>query len=109
MLAACSFIGIIVGAVALADSRSHEQALEAFRTGEIVSLRDVLREVERRYVGQVLEVELDRDGDRVGHVWVYELRLISPDGNVAKIEMDAKTMAILKIEGRVTEQPAMAK
>jgi hypothetical protein len=92
--------------IAYADNRSHEEALAAFRSGEIVSLQDVLREIERRFIGQVLEVELDRDRERVGHTWVYEIKLLSPEGNVFNIEMDAKTKEIFKVEGPAVERPA---
>ena len=85
---------------ARADSDDHERARAAHQSGEIISLREMLEEVESRFAGQVIKVDLEseRRGDQ--RIWVYEIKLIEPDGNVIKLELDAKTKEILKMKGR---------
>jgi uncharacterized membrane protein YkoI len=86
--------------VAYADRSDHEEALAALRSGEIVSLREMLGEVEQRFVGQVLQVELEKEREGSRHFWIYEITLIGSDGNVSKLEFDAKTKEVLKMKGR---------
>jgi uncharacterized membrane protein YkoI len=40
----------------------------------------------------VLELELERDDGR----WIYEIKLLQPGGQVLKLEVDARTAAVLK-------------
>lgn len=71
---------------AFADS-DHEQARRAVQAGEILPLPQILERVARRYPGQVLEVELERKGDR----WVYELKVLQSDGRLIKMDIDARS------------------
>lgn len=91
-------LGVYVAAHA--DDNDHEQALAALRSGEIVSLREMLGEVEQRFAGQVLQVELEKERENGRQFWIYEIKLIGTDGNVAKLKFDAKTKEILKMKGR---------
>ncbi len=84
----------------LADDRDQERALEALKAGEVLPLRTMLDEVESRFSGDVLEVELDEDDENGRRIWTYEIKLISPEGNVIKLKLDAKTKEILRIKGR---------
>lgn len=65
----------------------HEQARRAVQSGEILPLPQILERVARRYPGQVLEVELERKGER----WVYELKVLQTDGRLVKMDIDART------------------
>ena len=87
-----------------ADDRDQERALKALRAGEVLPLRTMLDEVESRFMGDILEVELDEDKDKGRRIWTYEIKLISPDGNVIKLKIDAKTKEILEIKGRGAEK-----
>lgn len=44
--------------------RDHERARAALAAGEIRPLAELLAEVQRRYVGRVIETELEREGER---------------------------------------------
>ncbi len=87
-----------------ADNRDQERALKALRAGEVLPLRTMLDEVESRYSGDILEVELDDDKEDGRRIWTYKIKLISPDGNVIKLRIDAKTKEILAIKGRGAEK-----
>lgn len=79
----------------------HERARAALAAGEIRPLAELLAEVERRWVGRVIEMELDRDDDR----WVYEFKLLPPSGRVFDLKLDAATGALLRSRGPVQERP----
>lgn len=103
MLAAGALAGVVAvvagGPVtARADSRGdHERALSAVRAGQILPLPEILDRLRRQHPGQVLELELeDRRGDAGERLWVYEVRLLQPDGRVVKLELDARTAQILR-------------
>jgi uncharacterized membrane protein YkoI len=90
-LAACA---LSAGGAAHADERDHDLARQALEQGKVLSLRSVLDKVEREYPGQVLKVEFERDDDR----FVYEIRLLQPDGRIAKLKVDAVDGRVLAIK-----------
>lgn len=68
---------------------------EAVREGRVVPLPDILDWLEARYVGQVLEVELERDDGRM----VYEVEMLGPQGQVVEFEFDAASGELIGMEG----------
>lgn len=72
----------------------YELALDAVQDGEILPLADILSALEKSHPGQVVEVELEYDfGTRV-----YEIELITPEGILVEIDLDAATGRILEVE-----------
>jgi len=63
---------------------------------EVVPVERVFQQVQTEFEGIILELELE---DEESH-WIYEVKLLTPQGNVLKIEYDAKTMALLNVKGR---------
>jgi uncharacterized membrane protein YkoI len=74
----------------------HERARQAVQAGQVLPLRTVLERLEREHPGQVLEVELERDGAQ----WVYEIKLLQPDGRLLKLLLDARTADVLRSKSR---------
>lgn len=72
----------------------------ARESGEIMGLAELMARVERRYVGRIVKVELDREDGR----WVYEFRLLPPDGRMFKVELFAADGTLRRTEGRVQER-----
>jgi uncharacterized membrane protein YkoI len=99
LLAAAALAAGAVAAVAR-ESNDHERARTALEAGHIRPLADILRQVEGRYVGRVIETELDREDGR----WVYELKLLPPNGRVFELELDAATGTLLRSKGPVQER-----
>jgi len=64
----------------------HDRARKAVEAGEVLPLRTVLERLEREYPGQIMEVELERKGER----WVYEIKLLRPGGALLKLKVDAR-------------------
>ena len=71
-----------------------EIAEEAVRRGEILPLATIMEHVAAVQPGRVIEVELEmEDGIRV-----YEVELITPDGRLLEVDLDARTGAILSLD-----------
>lgn len=85
---------LLVASHAPADEHWHDLH-ETVRAGEIVPLPDVLDWLEARYVGQVLEVELERDEGRR----IYEIEMLGPQGQVVEFEFDAASGELIGMEG----------
>jgi len=73
------------------DLRDHDRARRALEAGEILPLRTVLETLARDTPGQVMEVELERKGER----WVYEIKLLRAGGSLVKLRVDARDGTII--------------
>ena len=85
------------------DRDDHERALQAVQSGQVLPLTRVLERLGRQHPGQVLEVELERDGGQ----WIYEIKLLSADGQLLKLKLDAGTAAVVRMKVR-EPKPARA-
>jgi uncharacterized membrane protein YkoI len=83
------------------DRRDHERARVALEAGEIRPLAELLGDVERRFRGRVIEADLDRDDGQ----WLYEFKILPPNGRMFVIEVDAATGALLRSRGQVQTRP----
>jgi len=86
---------IACGPSVLASS-DQDRARSAVEAGQVLPLRTLLERVEREQSGRVLEVELEQEGGR----WVYEFRLLRPNGRLAKIKVDARSGELLSRQER---------
>lgn len=80
-----------LGPAPAAARDDHERAREAVESGQAQPLRYILEVLERSHPGRVLEVELEQHHDQ----WIYEVKLLQPDGRLVKLKVDAKTGAVL--------------
>lgn len=82
-------IAVFVAAAgpAAADG-DHDRARRAREAGEIAPLDRVLAEVARTEPGRVIDVDLEREHGR----YVYEVKLLSPEGRRRKLRYDAKSL-----------------
>lgn len=71
-----------------------ERAAAAVASGQILPLAAIMADVQARYPGRVIEVELDDDDGAL----VYEVELVTEDGRLIEIEIDAATGAIIDVE-----------
>ncbi|MBQ7627043.1 MAG: PepSY domain-containing protein [Rhodocyclaceae bacterium] len=96
-------LACLLSAAAWADEDDYLRASEAVRAGEILPMEQVLARLAQHYPGNVLEVELededddDDDDDGFGGArWIYEVKLLQPDGQLRKLLIDAKTGEVLR-------------
>ncbi len=95
-------------ALSLADSRvseghgdaphDHDRARHALQQGEVRPIAEILRRVAGEVPGEVIEVELEREKWLGKRRWVYEIKLIAPDGRLLEVLVDAPTAEILAVE-----------
>jgi uncharacterized membrane protein YkoI len=76
------------------EPEDHDRARQAVQAGQVLPLRTVLARLEREQAGQVMEVELEHDDGR----WVYEIKLLKPDGRLVKLKLDARTATVLRLK-----------
>lgn len=98
---AAGLLGLLAIPTARAGDDDHERARRAVEAGRIRPLVQLLAEIERRFVGQVVETELDDDDDER---WTYEFKLLPPSGRMYKVELDAATGAVIGTKGPVQER-----
>jgi uncharacterized membrane protein YkoI len=76
----------------------HDRARNAFQQGEVRPIAEILRGVADAVPGEVIEVELERETWLGERRWVYEIKLIAPDGRVLEVMVDGPTAEILAVE-----------
>ncbi|MDY0308351.1 MAG: peptidase [Castellaniella sp.] len=82
------------GAGAHNHDRDMAERLQAL--GEVKPLQDVLAQVARDYPGQVLKVSFEQEDEddsclKCRGLWIYELKLLLDQGQLAKLKIDART------------------
>lgn len=70
----------------------HNRARSAVVAGDILPLKKILEQLDSQRSGQVMEVKLENERG----AWVYEIRLLQPDGRLVKLEVDARNGQILR-------------
>lgn len=86
-------VGMLLVTPAWADRKGdHDRARAAVLAGEVMPLPDVLTRLQRSHPGQVLELELEREDGR----WIYEVKLLRSDGQLLRLELDARTAQVLR-------------
>lgn len=72
-----------------------DEALRLRQAGNIIALETLITMINQRYPhSSLLEVELEDEDS----VYIYEVELITADGSVRDIEIDARTGKIIKDE-----------
>jgi uncharacterized membrane protein YkoI len=94
-------IGVLGGiSAAHADEADQDRARAAMLRGEVEPLSKVLTVIEKNFVGDIIEVELEEeDKFGIGPTLIYEMKLLTPQGHVVKIKLHAKTLEILTVDG----------
>jgi uncharacterized membrane protein YkoI len=72
----------------------NEEARWAVQSGRALPLAEILRRLDGRLGGDIIEVELDEDDGR----YVYEFKVITRGGQLLEIEVDALSARILEID-----------
>jgi len=76
---------------------SHDRARRAMESGEILHLAEILERIRPHAPGRILHTELEHEHGQ----WVYELKLLDPQGRLYALDVDARDGAILRRwEGR---------
>ena len=82
------------GSIAQDCKRSQDCALDAFKSGEIRPLSDVLAAARDKVPGEIVKIELERKSG----IWQYEIKILTPSGRRREVEINAQSLAIIKID-----------
>ncbi len=77
------------------DDDDHIEAHKLLQRGAILPMSRILEIVHGRVPGDVIEVELDHSHH---HGWEYEVKVLTHDGKVRKVKLNAGTGVVRKIE-----------
>lgn len=100
LIALALLAGGALGAVQQTPAQAaseQERARAAVQAGEIRSLQEILDRVRGRVAGRVLDAELEESGR---NRWTYRIKILTGDGRVVALAVDARTGEILRINGR---------
>lgn len=76
------------------QDHSHDRARRATAAGEILPIAAIYERARLAGLGRILEAELDRSHGR----WVYEIKVLSPEGRLFELKLDAATGRVLDRE-----------
>ena len=97
LLAALAAVGITTGAQA-GDHQEKARELAAIRAavqrGELLPLPRIMALAQARVPGDVVKTELESKRDRL----IYEVKILTRNGNVQEVKLDARTGTILRVE-----------
>lgn len=77
------------------DERDHEIARKALSEGRIRPLADIMDEMKAQFPGQIVGVELEV---KKAGTFVYEFKVLTPQGKLKEVNVDAATAKILTIK-----------
>ena len=69
------------------EVHDEDEARHALENGEVLPLERVLAGLGSAVPGEVSGLELEKENG----IWIYEFKIISPDGQMLKVRVDAKT------------------
>jgi uncharacterized membrane protein YkoI len=104
-LAAILLCALIAGAPSVqawADDEDEEAAEAALARGDARPVHELLQRVRSKFAGSVLKVELEHEGEGDA-LWVYEVKLLTLEGDVLELAYDAATLELIALEGRYRE------
>ena len=88
-------ICVLITSSSLAKELSQNEALKLRESGKIIALDELLTGIDDRYPNaRLLDIELEEDDD----IYVYEVELITEQGVVRELLIDAKSGHILEDE-----------
>ncbi len=84
------------GTPALLAAQDQDAARDAAGSGQIRPLPEILAAVEREVPGRVVDVQLDKSTSP----WTYRIKVLTAQGNVVSVAVNAASGRIQSIKGR---------
>lgn len=85
---------LITCASLVAAGNDHNEAKRLLDSGDILPLESILEKVRTIHQGKILEVEFETEHGQN----IYEIELLTPDGNVLELKIDATSGEHLSTE-----------
>ena len=77
------------------DDLDHEIARKALSEGRIRPLTEIMATLKSQFQGQIVGVELEA---KAVNTFIYEFKVLTPEGKLKEVKVDAATAKIVKIE-----------
>jgi uncharacterized membrane protein YkoI len=74
------------------EEHDEDQARRALEAGEVLPLDNILTALGQALAGEISAVELEREHG----IWIYEFKIISPEGRMKTVRVDAKTAKLVR-------------
>jgi uncharacterized membrane protein YkoI len=87
-------LSAFLAAPACADGLSAERVRALVDRGEILALEEILKRNEANVGGRIIEIEIEQKRG----AYVYEIKVLGPDGRYRELKIDARTGALLREE-----------
>jgi uncharacterized membrane protein YkoI len=81
------------------EEHDEDRAREAVEKGEVLPLDHAVARLKETIPGEIARIELEKENG----IWVYEFKVISPEGMMVEVHIDAKTGQLIDAK---TEPPA---
>lgn len=94
LAAMMAFAAYSTSASADDDAEDQARARAAVARGEALPVVRILEIAQREVAGQVIDVELDWDDDRLE----YDVKVLTESGRVREVEIDAANGRVLSVE-----------
>ena len=108
-VAAAAALALLPSWPAPADDK--DRARDAATSGRILPLAAIVERATSQFGGTVLDVEYEDEddaGERAGQgsrdPGIYQVKLLTADGRVLKLDYDARTGELIRERGRVRER-----
>lgn len=90
------FLSFCLNSLINAQESEHDKAIRAVNEGEILPLDLIIANVNKKYNGRVLSVNL-QDSEKGLFGWVYDIMIIE-NNEVVQLRVDAGTSTILSVQ-----------
>lgn len=79
-----------------------DRARRAVEQGEILPLSSIRRRVHEQFGGKIVGVDLAPSVEGAGQSapWIYDIRVLSPEGRVLSVQMDASDGHVIDVRGQ---------
>lgn len=78
----------------------HDQARQQVESGTIRPLGEIRGQVRRQFSGRIVGVELYENQNAGRARWIYDVRVLTPRGDVLAVEMNAHTGQVVSVKGQ---------
>ncbi len=96
-VALCVFLVFGAGSLAVAES-DHDRARAAVRDGRSLPLHVILNQARSQVPGRILGINL-RGGNASGRPLFYDIKMLTPSGQVVRVQVDARTASVRGVRG----------
>lgn len=74
------------------NDEDHDRARRASAGGQILTMTELLGRIHNQVTGRILDMELEHEDG----AWIYEIKVLDPQGRLYELVVDAKSGRVLQ-------------